>query len=106
MNIAFMLTDDTRCQAILLEAGLLGRITPQPKSNVAWCAFTWRGHWCLCQYDWDHEAPSDNGYTIVGIPQDACTLAEAKEFFIELMEAVKKPGGVNRYESLSPVGAN
>ena len=106
MKTAFICGDDTRCQAILLEAGLLGRITPQPKSNVAWCAFTWRGHWCLCQYDWDHESPEDNGYTIVGVPQVSCPFAEAKAFFLELMAAVKKPGCRMDYVNLSPVAAS
>ena len=106
MNLAFILTDDTHCQAVLLEVGLLGRLVKLPHNNVVWCAFQWRGHWCLCEYDWAHEAPEDNGYTIVGIPQDACAIEQAKELFAELMSAMKKPGCEIRYESFSPVPAN
>jgi hypothetical protein len=86
---ALILDDDTECRRILTEQGLIDKLHCQPPHNkaTATTVATVRGQRCYvhASHDYGHARPQDNGYTILALPVEHWSQAEAVKFIAELM---------------------
>jgi hypothetical protein len=78
------ITDSATAKAVLVAAGIPAEVFTRgrkPGENLAWHAFEHDSRYWLASYHYGHPKPEDNGFALVGIPQEGMTKLQAAAFF-------------------------
>lgn len=70
MKTPFIITNSQDCRCILLEAGVLNELNPKPRLNTTSATFRHAGYFWLAVNHTGHANPKDNGYTLIGLPEE------------------------------------
>jgi hypothetical protein len=78
----FIITNSRDCRCILLEAGMLNELNPKPPVNTTSVTFRHAGYTWLAVNHTGHANPKDDGYTLIGLPEEIGE-QETQLFFAE-----------------------
>ena len=70
MKTPFIITNSQDCRCILLEAGMLNELNAKPRVNTTSVTFRHAGYFWLAVNHTGHANPKDNGYTLIGLPEE------------------------------------
>jgi hypothetical protein len=70
MKTPFIITNSQDCRCILLEAGMLSELNPKPPLSTTSVRFRHAGYFWLAVNHTGHANPRDNGYTLIGLPEE------------------------------------
>jgi hypothetical protein len=70
MKTPFIITNRQDCRCILLEAGVLNELNSKPLVNTTSVTFRHAAYFWLAVNHTGHANPKDDGYTLIGLPEE------------------------------------